>query len=92
MSTTIDLPAGSSQAVHIPLHRPIKTIFFITIRGAKRVRWDEKCDQALLAIKQYLIELLIWASPGADDTLYLYLVVSKVSISAALFTEDENRK
>ena len=32
------------------------------------------------------------ASPEAGDTLYLYLVVSNVSISAALFKEDENRK
>ena len=33
-----------------------------------------------------------FGKPGAGDTLYLYLAVSKASISAALFKEDENRK
>ena len=45
-----------------------------------------------MVIKQYLIELPILASPGADDTLYLYLAISKASVSAALFKEDENKK
>ena len=45
-----------------------------------------------MVIKQYLIEQPILASPEASDMLYLYLVVSEVSVSAVLFTEDENRK
>ena len=45
-----------------------------------------------MVIKQYLIELLILASLEAGDKLYLYLAVSKVSVSATLFKEDENRK
>ena len=45
-----------------------------------------------MAIKQYLTELLILASPEAGDTLYIYLAVSEVSINATLFKEDENRK
>ena len=45
-----------------------------------------------MAIKQYLTELPILASPGAGDTLYLYLAVSKASVSATLFKEDENQK
>ena len=45
-----------------------------------------------MAIKQYLIESPILASLEAGDTLYLYLAVSEVSISAALFKEDENQK
>ena len=32
------------------------------------------------------------ASSEAGDTLYLYLAVSKASISASLFKEDENKK
>ena len=43
-------------------------------------------------IKQYLNESPILASPEASDTLYFYLTVSEVSVSAALFKEDENRK
>ena len=32
------------------------------------------------------------ASPRAEDTLYLYLAVSKVSVSTTLFKEDKNKK
>ena len=45
-----------------------------------------------MAIKQYLIEPPVLASPEAGDALYLYLVVSDVSVSAALFKENENHK
>ena len=45
-----------------------------------------------MAIEQYLIELPIMASPELRDTLYLYLAVSEVSVSAALIKEDENQK
>ena len=66
--------------------------FFITLRGAKTAGWIEECEQAFMAIKQYLTEPLILASPRAGDTLYLYLDVSKASVIAAFFKEDENRK
>ena len=42
-----------------------------------------------MAIKQYLAEPPIFTSLGAGDTLYLYLAVSGVSISASLFKEYE---
>ena len=45
-----------------------------------------------MEIKQYLTEQLIMASPEVGDMLYLYRAVSNVSMSAALFKEDENRK
>ena len=66
--------------------------FFITLRRAKRASWNEECDQAFMAIKQYLSEPPILPSLEAGETLYLYLTVSKVSVSAALFKENENRK
>ena len=43
-----------------------------------------------MEIKQYLTEPPIMASP--EVTLYLYIAVYDVSVSAALFKEDENRK
>ena len=43
-----------------------------------------------LTIKQYLTEPPILASPEMGETLYLYIVVSDVSVSAALFKEDEH--
>ena len=66
--------------------------FFITLRGAKIAGWNEECDQALMAIKQYLTEPPILANPETGDMLYLYLAVSEVSVSAALFKEDGNWK
>ena len=45
-----------------------------------------------MPIKQYLAEPLILSSLEVGDMLYLYLVVSEASVSAALFKEDKNRK
>ena len=61
--------------------------FFATLRGANRVEWNEECDRAFMAIKQYLIEPLILVSPEAGDTLYLYLTASYIAVSSALFKE-----
>ena len=43
-----------------------------------------------MEIKQYLTEPPILAILEACDKLYLYLTVSDVSLSAALFKEDQN--
>ena len=66
--------------------------FFTTLKGAKRARWDTKCDQTLIEIKQYLLKPPILASPETGETLYLYLVVSDVSVGVALFKEDEHQQ
>ena len=66
--------------------------FFVTLKGANQVEWNEECDEALTAIKQYLVEPPVLACTEAGETLFVYLVVSDVSVSAALFQEDENRK
>ena len=65
-------------------------LFFTTLKGANLTGWNKECDQAFMAIKQYLTERLILASLEASDMLYLYLAVSDVSVSAALSKEDEN--
>ena len=66
--------------------------FFVTLKGANRAEWNEECDEALTAIKHYLAESPVLASPEAGKTLYVYLAVSDVLVSVALFKEDENRK
>ena len=45
-----------------------------------------------MAIQQHLTEPPILASPEVGDTLYLYLVVFDILVSATLFKEYENRK
>ena len=42
-----------------------------------------------MAIKQYLTESAIMDSPEIGETLYLYIDTFDVSVSAALFKEDE---
>ena len=51
------------------------------MRNANRLSW-----------LQYFTEPSILVSQDAGDMLYLYLEVSKVSVSETLFKEDENRK
>ena len=41
-----------------------------------------------MAIKQYIKEPPVLASPEADETLFVYIVVSDVVVSAALFKEN----
>ena len=79
---------GRFRSHFIDLLKP----FFITLRGAKRTSWNEECDQAFMAIKQYLTEPPILANPEVGDTLYLYLAFLEVLVSVALFKEDENQK
>ena len=45
-----------------------------------------------MAIKRYLTEPPILASSETSETLYLYIAISNVSVSAALFKEDEHWK
>ena len=66
--------------------------FFVTLKGANQAECNEECDKALTTIKQYLAEPPVLASLEVGETLFIYLEVSDVSVSAALFKEDENRK
>ena len=66
--------------------------FFATLKGANESGWNEECDEALTAIKQYLTEPPFLASLEAGETFFVYLAISNVFVSAALFKEDENKK
>ena len=65
--------------------------FFATLRGVNRAGWNEECDHALVAIKRYLVEPPILASPKVGETLFLYLSVLDVAVSATLFKDCEDR-
>ena len=47
-------------------------------------------NQALVAIKHYLAEPPVLASPEAGETLFIYLAVSDVSVSVVLIKEGED--
>ena len=61
--------------------------FFATLRGGGPIGPGEECDHALVAIKHYLAEPPVLASPEADETLFIYLAVSNVVVSVVLFKE-----
>ena len=67
-------------------------LFFATLRGANRAECNKECDRAFTQIKQYLAEPLILASPDTGETLFVYLTVSDIAISVALFKENEDGK
>ena len=64
--------------------------FFSILKEANQAGWNEKCDQALTQIKHYLANPQILTSPDAGETLFIYLAVSEVAISDALFKEIDN--
>ena len=45
--------------------------FFATLRGVNRARWNEECDQALVAIKRYLAESFVLVSPEVGKKLFI---------------------
>ena len=64
--------------------------FFAILKEANRAGWNEECDRAFTQIKQYLAKPLILASPDAGETLFVYLEVSELAVSAALFKENND--
>ena len=52
--------------------------FFVTLKGANQAGWNEGCDEALIAIKQYLVEPPVLTSFESGETLFVYLAVSDV--------------
>ena len=76
---------------HLSIYKPPKAVLCHP-QGANQAGWNEECDEALTTIKQYIVEPPVLASPEIDETLFVYLAVSDVSVSVALFKKDENRK
>ena len=64
--------------------------FFSSLKEVNRARWNEECDWAFTHIKQYLAKPLILTSPDIGETLFVYLAVLKVTVSAALFKENSD--
>ena len=58
--------------------------FFDSLKGSKRFLWDDKCEQAFRALKEYLSKLPLLLKPVEGEPLYLYLAVTEYAISGAL--------
>ncbi|GJR53226.1 putative reverse transcriptase domain, ribonuclease H-like domain protein [Tanacetum coccineum] len=56
-------------------------------KGKKKIHWTDEADKAFKEIKKFVQALPMLTSPRAGETLTMYLVASKESINAALFTK-----
>ena len=63
---------------------------FANLRGVNQAGWNEECGQALVAIKRYLVEPLVLASPEVGEMLFIYLAVLDVAVSAVQFKDCED--
>ena len=59
------------------------------LKGSKKFEWMEKREQAFLALKEHLGRSLLLSKPIKWEKLYLYVVVSKETVSATLVREEE---
>ena len=64
--------------------------FFTFLKETNRAGWNEECDRAFTQIKHYLAKPAILTSSDAGETLFVYLAVSEVAVSAALFKENSD--
>ena len=63
--------------------------FFDSLKGNKRFSWDDKCNQAFRALKEYLSKPPLLSNPVDGEPLYLYLAVTEYAISGALIREED---
>ena len=61
--------------------------FFRTLK--KSFEWIAKCQQAFKELKAYLSSLLLLSPSQPGEELFLYLVISLATVSAALVREEE---
>ena len=63
--------------------------FFKTLKQA--FAWTDECETAFQELKRYLSNPPLLSPSKQGESLYLYLAVSEIVVSAALFRE-EGRK
>ena len=62
--------------------------FFDSLKGSKRFLWDDKYEQAFRSLNEYLSKPPLLSKPVKGEPLYLYLAVTKYTISGALIREE----
>ena len=63
--------------------------FFDLLKGNKRFLWNDKCEQALRELKEYLSKPPLLSKPFEGKLLFFYLEVSDYAVSRALIWEEE---
>ena len=67
-------------------------MFFKSIKKSSIELWGEEQRKAFAELKEYMSSPPILVSPKAGEDLYMYLAVSKVPVSAALFKEADGKQ
>ena len=63
--------------------------FFDALKHNKRFLWDDKCEQAFRALKEYLGKPPLLSKPVDGEPLFLYLVASEYVVSRGMIREKE---
>ncbi|XP_056854530.1 uncharacterized protein LOC130503980 [Raphanus sativus] len=66
--------------------------FYDLLRGNKKFIWDDKCEDAFVQLKQYLMTPPVLAKPDVGDVLSLYIAVSSAAVSSVLIKEDRGEQ
>ncbi|KAK0600228.1 hypothetical protein LWI29_012865 [Acer saccharum] len=65
--------------------------FFKALKKGKGVEWNEDCEKAFQALKDYLGQAPLLSKPETGETLYMYLSVSEAATSSVLKPEVSGR-
>ena len=60
-----------------------------SLKGNKSFLWDDKCEHAFKALKEYLVKPPLLSKLVEGEPLFLYLAISEYAISGALIKEGE---
>ncbi|KAK0571374.1 hypothetical protein LWI29_014859 [Acer saccharum] len=63
--------------------------FFKALKKGKGIKWNEDCERAFQALKDYLGRASLLSKSETGETLYMYLSVSEVATSSVLVRQEE---
>ncbi|KAK0589760.1 hypothetical protein LWI29_018171 [Acer saccharum] len=63
--------------------------FFKALKKGKGVEWNEDCEKAFQALKEYLGQAPLLSKPETGETLYMYLSVSEAATSSVLVKQED---
>lgn len=63
---------------------------FKALKRTKKIVWSNKCDQALIELKEYLSSPLLISIPKPHEQFYMYLASSDRVVSSVLIRKHDN--
>ncbi|KAK0599830.1 hypothetical protein LWI29_009014 [Acer saccharum] len=62
---------------------------FQSFKKGKGIEWNEDCEKAFQALKDYLGQVPLLSKPETGETLYIYLSVSEAATSSVLVRQED---